>query len=237
MNKASIPTLTNRDAWSAAFPMDEATRAVEFLVKTWQEVVPAKREFFNATQRENVHTEKFWFYLQSLSLSKGRLTGQWSYEHPEVFMEDATALTPVLNKRIRKDITYFSNRNDDQLLLIFEFKKLRATKDSWKTYHGTEGMRRFVDGHYAIGRPLAFMVGMIIGDRLECIAGLRRSILSPGTLSDLRMISRSGGQYIFDPSLHFPQTAEFDTEHNRPASKAAKHGTILLSHLFLDMPS
>lgn len=237
MEKMPTQNLTDRDAWSVAFPMNETKRAVKFLVKTWQDVVPAKSEFFNATQRENIHTERFWFYLQKLSLGKGRLTGQWSYEHPEVFMNDDDTISPTLSKRIRKDITYFSNRDDDQLLLIFEFKKLRPTKDSWKTYHGTEGMRRFVDGHYAIGRPLAFMVGMIIGDRLECIAGLRRSILSPGTLSDLRMVSRGAGEYIFDPSLHFPSTAIFDTEHNRPASKAAKHGTILLSHLFVDLPA
>ncbi|TIU66195.1 MAG: Fis family transcriptional regulator, partial [Mesorhizobium sp.] len=36
------------------------------------------------------------------------------------------------------------------------------------------------------------------------------------------------------PSTLFPPTAEFDTEHKRPAELAPSHGTIRVAHVFLE---
>ena len=97
-------------------------------------------------------------------------------------------------------------------------------------------MRRFIDGNYAKELPLAFMVGMAIGDMKGCRDTLHRSIVSPAGRTDLRMLADASGQFIRTPSKLFPAIAAFDTEHNRPAAISSAHSTMLLSHMFLAMP-
>lgn len=227
-----------RNAWRQAFPktMDETSRAVTFLAKTWQEVVLAKPKSFRPSERENKHTELFAKYLNLNSVANGRLTGFWVSEHPDVILQNADSEEPQISARIRKDISYLSNKHEPRLMLIFEFKKLKDSKSSWSTYCGPEGMGRFVDGHYAIGLPNAVMVGMVIGETGACVNGLKRSMQSLARRGDLRMLTREEEKVIFEPSILFPNVASFDTEHNRPEEKAPPHGTIMLSHLFLPMP-
>ena len=96
-------------------------------------------------------------------------------------------------------------------------------------------MRRFVDGYYAEAEPLAAMVGIVIGDKRDCVAALRRSILQAGVRDVLRMVSTGNRDYIREPSSMFPVLADFDTEHNRPPNQAPMHGTTVLSHIFVDL--
>jgi hypothetical protein len=191
----------------------------------------------NAANRcENHITERFGMYMPKVSLSKARLLGWWSYEEPSgesVIIDEE--LRP--RGRIRKDLVYKSNKDAVRVELIFEFKKLEATPGSFKIYRGKEGMRRFVDGEYAKGLPLALMVGMLIGDQSACVQGLRRSLLSVAAKSDLRMVGDASGALLRDPSTMFPAVALFDTEHNRPAASAPSHGTMLLAHMFVRLPA
>lgn len=235
MSRKPAALIAPRDAWQAAFPADEAQRAARFLAATWNEVSTRKPKAFRMTLRENQITETFGLYLKKLSLAQARLTGWWSHEdrHAELDESDEGDVKTV--RRIRKDITYQSNATE-RLELVFEFKKLTATNSSCKTYRGVDGMRRFVDGNYAKDLPLAFMVGMVIGDMKDCRDTLHRSLVSPAGRSDLRMIPDAHGQLIVTPSKLFPSIAAFDTEHTRPAGWALPYGTMLLSHLFLSMP-
>lgn len=120
-------------------------------------------------------------------------------------------------------------------MLIFEFKKLREQKDNFRAYEGKDGMRRFVDGYYAVAEPLAAMVGMVIGSKSSCMASLRRSLLQASVRDVLRMVSTGNGDYLRDPSRMFPGLANFDAEHNRPPNQAPNHGTTMLSHIFVDL--
>ena len=97
-------------------------------------------------------------------------------------------------------------------------------------------MRRFVDGTYARGQPIAMMVGMLMEDEAVCLASLRRSLLAKGCRDDLRMLSFADGKYLREPSINFNDTATFDTIHNRPIGQAPSHGTMQLSHMFILMP-
>lgn len=83
--------------------------------------------------------------------------------------------------------------------------------------------------------PLALMVGMVIGDQDACVQGLRRTLLSTASKSDLRMVGDASGALLRDPSRVFPGIAYFDTEHNRPSASAPSHGTLLLSHMFVPL--
>lgn len=227
-----------RNAWRQAFPktMDEATRAVSFLAKTWQDVVLAKPKRFHPSERENKHTELFAKYLQINSTANARLTGFWVPEQPDVILQNADSDEPQVVARIRKDISYLSNQHEPRLMLIFEFKKLKNSKSSWNTYCGPEGMGRFVYGNYAAGLPNAVMVGMVIGEAESCVHGLKLSLQSRARREDLRMLTQGDERVILEPSIIFPNIVSFDTEHQRPPDKAPPHGSIMLSHLFLQMP-
>lgn len=227
---------SDRDHWRDAFPVDEAQRAAKFLYETWEQLVASKAKGFRPTLRENQLTEKLYPFLARLSQGKGRLTGFWHNEARHSDIDDDESDDPKVVNRIRKDITYTSNADGKRLELIFEFKKLSASSSSWRQYRGVDGMRRFVDGHYAQGLPLALMVGMLMDTPDECVKGLKRSLLSKASREDLRMVPRARDKYIFEPSTAFPEVACFDTEHNRPAHMAPSHGTMLLSHMFISMP-
>ena len=233
-NKTSFTS--GRDQWHEAFPINEAQRAAKFLYDTWEDLVANKPKGFRPTLRENQLTEKFYPFLVRLSQGKGRLTGFWHNEARHSDIDEDEPEDPKVINRIRKDITYTSNADGGRLELIFEFKKLSANNSSWKNYRGIEGMRRFVDGHYAHGLPIALMVGMLMGEADECVKGLKRSLLSKASREDLRMVSRAGDKYIFEPSIVFHGIALFDTEHNRPVHMAPSHGIMLLSHIFVTMP-
>ncbi|WP_194965957.1 hypothetical protein [Polaromonas sp. Pch-P] len=215
--------------------MDEARRAAKFVYDTWNDLSVRAPKTFHSGRRENHITERFGMYMPKVSLSKARLLGWWSYEEPAgesvIIDEELTA-----HSRIRKDLVYKSNEKAVRVELIFEFKKLEATNGSCKIYLGQNGMRRFVDGEYAKGLPLALMVGMLIGDESACVQTLRRSLLSTAETADLRMVGDASGALLREPSGMFPGVAQFDTEHNRPAASAPSHGTMLLSHIFVRLP-
>jgi hypothetical protein len=234
MSKPS-PRQTSRDQWMKAFPANEARRAAQFVYDKWNDLSAQAPKTFHSGNRENHITERFGMHIPKISLSQARLMGWWSYEEPSGESEVVNGeLKP--KGRIRKDLVYKSNSGKVRIELIFEFKKLEATKSSCKVYRGTEGMRRFVDGEYAKGLPIAFMVGMLIGDASNCVQTLRRSLLSTAAKSDLRMVSNAPGELIHCPSAMFPDLAQFDTEHNRLAGSAPAHGTMLLSHMFVVLP-
>lgn len=215
--------------------MDEAQRAARFVLDTWNELSAQAPRTFNSGHRENHITERLGMHMPKVSLTKARLLGWWSYEEPAgesvIVNEELTA-----RGRIRKDLVYKSNGEAVRVELIFEFKKLEATPGSCKIYRGRDGMRRFVDGEYAKGLPLALMVGMVIGDQNNCLQSLRRSLLSTAAKADLRMVGDASGELLRDPSTMFPGVAHFDTEHNRPEASAPAHGTLLLSHIFVRLP-
>ena len=223
----------SRDAWIQLFPADEAQRATGFLVETWRMVTTGgDAPHFAPNKHEAKLTEKFWWYLDQLSVGTGKLTGQWNYEKPRLVFDPVTGRNI---KRIRQDIEYFSNAGSYRLSLTYEFKKVKATGDSWRTYQGTSGMLRFVDGYYAKQQPVAAMCAMTLEESTRCIDSLRRSLSVSGVQSALQMLPDPEGKYLREPSF-FPESAAFDTEHKRPTDQAPPHGTTLLAHIFLALP-
>ncbi len=236
MTSISAPS-TATHGWKLAFPGDEASSAVSFLVEMWNELTTHKPKKFNPKDRENLHTEFLHYYLHMHNKTRGRLTGCWINEEPHISLDDPDADDPEIIKRIRKDITYFSNASSQGLTLVFEFKKLSPTQKSWKTYIGDKGMGRFVAGEYSKNQPVAIMVGMVIGNRFATIAGLQKLLNATEKVGFLNMVTQLSGVTVSLPSALFPASADFDTEHTRTPDKAPPGGTsIQLAHLFLDMP-
>lgn len=220
-------------AWRDTFPLVPASAATQHLAQTWAIATRAYPDKFRHTDRENRITEFLWSEVAKSSLS-ARLTGKWTYEDPNVIFD---AKRKGIIKRIRSDITYFSNKDEVTLFLVYEFKKLRDTDTSRKTYQGEDGMLRFVSGYYSVGQPLAAMVGMVIGDPAECINAMKRSLNVPGVRSSLSMVP-DNAEYVRAPSTTLDPVALFDTEHRRPADQApGGNGTTTLAHIFFAMPS
>lgn len=95
-------------------------------------------------------------------------------------------------------------------------------------------MMRFITGEYSVGEPVAVMVGILTVHRDDCVPPLEVWLNSSDAKTELS-IQPFGGSQTRSPSEFFG-SAEFDTEHLRPAGKGPGHGTIVISHLFLDFP-
>lgn len=216
-----------RSSWSELIPLGETRTAAEFLVHTWRKLAKKPPRDFHCGCHEPKLTEMLHLHLTQQQANSG-LTGLWINEGQNSYYVNGKI------KRIKKDITYFTNATIP-LELIFEFKKLATS--SLATYRGEKGMHRFVDGHYAIGKPLAVMVGLIQDDPAIVIGSLETSLLNPKNQEMLHMVISSASHFVRNPSGPLENIAVFDTEHERPTAKAPPNGTITIAHIFLNCPS
>lgn len=219
-------------AWIAAFPMVEAERAVQALVRSWDQMASQWRIRFNPEIPEPKLTRVVRSHVRQLTAVEMRLPGHWGAEGVENAVDFETG--EVLDEA-RTDITYLWNNVDSKFVLVFEFKKLSALADSRRRYIDERGMMRFVTGIYAEKEPLAVMVGILMAPEAEVVGGLRRAISVPATAAVLRACQDGKGRFVLEPML-FPGHAKFDTEHLRHPDKAPPHGTIRIAHLFVAFP-
>ena len=118
--------------------------------------------------------------------------------------------------------------------LIFIYgavKKLNAVASSCSVYCGPSGLDRFVNGNYARGLPLAVMAAIVLDNKASCVRAVQTALASAcGPLA----IATFGSNHWVEPSQIFPRHATFDTQHRRSPGLAPPHGTISVSHLFLE---
>ena len=219
-----------RYTWDQLIPVDETNQAVRYLLDTWKLIGRTNKEEILYSKGEPKLTEFLSAQLNLLQTNSG-LTGFWNNETQGLILN---TVTQNKRKRVKKDITYQSNVGR-RLDLVFEFKKV--SRSSLSTYRGNNGMRRFVDGHYAERCPLAIMVGIINGSCTDVIDSLYRSLSIPtAARGDLHMDHDSQGRYVRKPSNVLPEFAKFDTEHNRPPEQSPQNGTTTLAHTFVHCP-
>jgi hypothetical protein len=225
--------MIDRTGWHKAFKAGDAAQCVAVMHQAWSELVDASPETFHEGEKEHHLTRLLCEYLAD-TRANTRLTGLWSYENQQGRLDRKNPKGIVVTHRKRTDIRYFSNREEPTLNLIFEFKKLDHRKTARDGYVD-EGMVRFITGEYSIGQPLALMVGILTVHRDDSLPPLRQWLDSADAKSLLFMETLKPGQRRV-PSAFFAQ-ADFDTEHLRPRDKAPSHGTIVISHMFLDFPN
>ena len=115
-----------KDAWREAFPAQSATRVIEYLLSTWNEVAARKLFHFSWQQHEPKLTLALKQILKDNAHDVG-ITGFWGGEDQSVKLDPVT-LKPI--KRFRTDIMYHSDL--DRLSLTFEWKKLKKSSRSRK---------------------------------------------------------------------------------------------------------
>lgn len=217
-----------RYTWDDLLPLDETRLATEYLIATWEKLSATSGRKFCYSMYEPKLTEKLHRGLADFLAGPSQLSGFWVSESQDVYFNDAYEAVG----RNKKDLIYLSNQGKHRLILVFEFKKL----GSRATYRGRGGMARFVDGNYALGQPLAVMVGILCDNSMAdgIIESLRRSLLQKATQSGLSMVADVDGRRVRMPSVVLAGSANFDTEHRRPQGKGHPlTNTTTLAHAFL----
>lgn len=226
--------MSDRTSWQRAFRSGDAPTVVRALRAAWDALVTSSPETFHPVEPEPRLTELLGEYLHATKADH-KLTGQWTYERRQGQLRRQTAKGLRIVNRKRTDIQYFSNREEPVLDLVFEFKKLGHQKSHREHYVGEEGMLRFVTGEYSVRQPLAIMVGILVTHADDSLPPLTQW-LNGAEAKSLLYMETVGGRQTRAPSGFFPAESLFDTEHLRSRDKAPAHGTIVISHVFLDFP-
>ncbi len=221
--------MSERDAWLELFPRSEATQAVDALCVTWSRMADRYRPKFNHKTYEHRITRSLVTLLRKWSDELG-LMGHWGSEQEVGELDLETGSVEDFQ---RTDIVYQWNDATQKLELVFELKKLNSNSKS-RSLYAKKGIADFVDGQYSRRQPVALMAGILTEPHTACVPPLIKSLTRPAMKAALSLRHTEDGKATYEPSLLFPDHADFDTEHTRPPELGPSHGTIRISHLFLE---
>lgn len=217
--------------WAAAFPLKSATDAVTAVCTAWKFYASAPRPGFNRSTPEPKLTKLICGYVRRVVAHDLGLFGIWTAEN---VITDLDPVTGELIQERRTDIQY--GWNDDaarqQLELVFEFKRLRATKSDRKHYLGHKGLQRFVTGIYSVGQERALMVGILLDSQSAVLPPLKAEFADPALATQLALAPAASGAPLIQPAAF--AHADFDTEHIRPPPRGHASGRMKVSHMFLE---
>ena len=221
-----------RDVWSTAFPIRPIEEAAKALHKSWCALSGRRQPGFNRRTHEPKLTRVLKEHVARVTGPEHGLLGMWA---AEAVYNEVDPDTAEIRKENRTDIVYGWNNDRVGIEFVFEFKKLSRYARSRNKYLGEDGLRRFVDGAYARGQPMAAMVGILVDSRERILPALEREIAKEPRVKELRIRCRSKGAVLQKPSQLFPSIADFDTEHERRDELLAEgHDTIRVVHLFFE---
>lgn len=215
--------------WLSAFPLQPATEAVEALRHAWSELAARPRLDFNPKTKEPGLTKRLKTYVENYTARERGLLGIWAAE--DVIGELDRETGSILEER-RTDIVYGWNDDNQNLKLVFEFKRLGRRRSDRDHYLGNQGLGRFVTGIYSRRQAVAAMVGVLLDPEAEVVPPIRAALTQPQLATALRLRKASSGEFFIRPSVLFV-SADFDTHHERDPDFASPSGTICVAHLFL----
>lgn len=215
--------------WSAAFPIQPATEAVDALHQAWSELAARPRADFNPKTKEPALTKRLKVYIENYTARQRGLLGMWAAED---IMGEIDPITGEMIEERRTDIVYGWNDEVQDLKLVFEFKRLGRQKRHRDHYLRENGLARFVTGIYSRRQAVAAMVGVLLDPKPEVVPSIRKTLADEGLASELKLIPTADKSPFTEPSLLF-DAADFDTEHERDPKLAPTHGRIRVAHVFL----
>ncbi len=221
--------MTSTADWRAAFPIQPATEAVEALRQAWAELAARPLRDFNPKTKEDALTKQLKIYIENYVAPQRGLLGMWAAE------DIIGALDPTTGEMIeerRTDIAYGRNDQNQDIKLVFEFKRLGRQKRHRDHYLQDRGLGRFVTGIYSPKQSVAAMVGVLLDPEDEVVPPIRHALGDAALATALRLRKTAAGDPFRRPSTLFAG-ADFDTEHERDPAFAPPHGTINVSHFFL----
>lgn len=217
--------------WASAFPLQPASDAVTAVCEAWNFYASKNREHFNRKTHEPKLTKHLCCYINRVTAPKLGLLGTWSAEAVIGVLDLSSG---EITEERRTDIMY--GWNDDiarqKMQLVFEFKRLKATKGDRDHYLGERGLQRFVTGIYSLGEERAFMVGILLAAPHKVLPSLKAEFASPLRATSLGLIAANPSAPLIQPAT-FVQ-ADFDSLHKRPPPHGPAKGCIQVSHMFLE---
>lgn len=217
--------------WTSAFPLKPADEAVKAVCVAWNFYASKHRAHFNRNTHEPQLTKQLCCYISRVTAPQLGLLGTWA---AEAVIGDLDLSSGAITEERRTDIMY--GWNDDtarqKMQLVFEFKRLRATKSDRDHYLGERGLQRFVTGIYSHGEERAFMVGVLLAAPSKVIPPLKAEFAKLLRASALDLISSNPDTPLIQPST-FVQ-ADFDSLHKRLPPQGPAKGRIQVSHMFLE---
>lgn len=217
--------------WTNAFPLRPAAQAVEAICVAWEFYAKVYRANFNRGTSEPKLTKQLCCYVDRVVAPSLGLLGTWAAENVIGYLDP---LTGEMIEERRTDILYGWNNDAtrERLQLVFEFKRLRATKGDRNHYLGDKGLQRFVTGIYSYGQASALMVGVLLDTESAVLSPLKAEFADPVRAKRLALVQAASGTPLHQPP-NFVQ-ANFDTKHFRPSPLGPAHGSIQVSHMFLE---
>ena len=216
--------------WLDAFPLGQASKAVQAIQLSWEHWASRPREHFHHGVREPDMTKVVRQYADRFVSRDLGLIGYWGAEPTENEVDPETG---EILEEIRSDIVFAWNNDEQAIRLVFEFKKLNHRDSSREYYLGKNGLLRFVTGAHSQQQAIAVMVGILLSEEPRVVPALRRSLQVPAQAGALKMLKQHNGRWLSKPSVLFPNFADFDTEHERVPALAPTHGTIRVAHAFV----
>lgn len=216
--------------WQGAFGKNDAIADVLSCVqKHWAHLQPKSLEHMDFKSTEPRITKRFRLWLNKSKQTFG-LSGFFVAEDEVGELDEVTG---KVAKPGRTDITYFSDRCDPPLKIIFEFKKLKPSTKKDITHYCEGGIQRFVNGTYGPDNTIAFMVGLIKNQSTQTLIldGLRSGIQKHFSIQQRILPDGTYGAITLKGKL-FP-SCDFETSHARnykPNCPDILLGHFLLSH-------
>lgn len=216
--------------WASAFPHKPASDAVIAVCAAWDFYASRHRSHFNRKTHEPQLTKHLCCYISRVVAPQLGLLGTWA---AEAVIGDLDLLSGAVTEERRTDILYGWNDDNAQqkMQLVFEFKRLRATKKDRDHYLGEGGLQRFVSGIYSHGEERALMVGIMLDETAKILPPLKAEFASPLRATALDLISSNPSAPLIQPAT-FAQ-ADFDSLHKRLPPKGPAKGSIQVTHMFL----
>jgi hypothetical protein len=217
--------------WASAFPLKPASDAVTAVCEAWNFYASKHRAHFNRKTHEPQLTKHLCCYISRVTAPKLGLLGTWA---AEAVIGDLDLWSGEITEERRTDIMYGWNDDTAQqkMQLVFEFKRLKATKGDRDHYLGERGLQRFVKGIYSHGEERAFMVGILLAAPNKVLPLLKAEFANPPRATALDLIVSNPGVPLIQPAT-FVQ-ADFDSLHRRLPPQGPAKGCIQVSHMFLE---
>jgi hypothetical protein len=219
--------------WQTAFPIRPATEAVDALCESWRILAARPRAGFHPKLREPVLTRALKAHVENVTARERGLLGMWAAESVINTIDTDTA---ELTEERRTDIVYGWNDENQNIQMVFEFKKMNAKANARREYLGSSGLGRFVTGIYSRGQPVAAMVGILLDPFDAVVPPIHQALGEQATIASLNLCACNDGGVYQRPSQIF-SVADFDTEHRRPSDLAPQGGSIHVAHIFLSFGS
>ncbi|MCC9621408.1 hypothetical protein LPB41_06840 [Thalassospira sp. MA62] len=211
--------------WYDFIPGEELPRLIEYLAKSWQEILEAEARYIRSGKpplAEWGEVDLTLHLTEVLERPQRRQQNGFSGRFiPEVqqYQKNAAGSVSIVG---RTDIEYLMQGT---ATLTFECKWLDGSSAK-RTLYGSQGVRRFVDGTYSPGADSGVMCGFLKPTAKDDPYKLAEYFEKKA--QKFNSVAYSDGKYIQLPSLSSPHS-HFDTTHSR------NHGgpNIMLMHVFL----